>query len=144
MAAFQDFNFKLLVIDKLMYDDRTLTPPFSIDARMAERGIGDAQSYVLDHGLESTILDESRTHFEGVVIGEELLAGVTSLYVDGGSQVYFECCPAWDGEGDQFDVHSLDDLVLLPNLTRITGAHDCAILSPRLAEALVARGIATD
>jgi hypothetical protein len=144
VADFHDLNFKLLVIDKLMYGDRTLTPPFSIDARMSARGIGDAQSYVYEHGLESTILDESRTYFEALAISDDLLAGVTALYVDGGSQVYFECCPAWCGEGDQFDVRSLDDLALLPNLTRIAGAGNCAILAPRLVEALGARGIATD
>ncbi|WP_335980696.1 DUF6892 domain-containing protein [Streptomyces sp. CA2R106] len=68
---------------------------------------------------------------------------MTSLYVDGGCQVYFECCPAWDGAGDQFDIASLADLALLPCLTRIAGVRNCGIFPPHLADALAARGIAT-
>lgn len=38
MPAFRDFNFKLLVIEKLMYEDETLTPAFSIDECLRAKG----------------------------------------------------------------------------------------------------------
>jgi hypothetical protein len=110
MAVFRDFNFKLLVIEKLMYWDRTLTPVFSIEERMEDRGITDLQSHVFDNDLAFTVLDESRTFFGELEISQELLASVDTLVVDGGHQVYYECSPVWDGEDDLFDVHSLDDL----------------------------------
>lgn len=143
MAVFRDFNFKLLVIEKLMYWDRTLTPVFSIEERMEARGITDLQSHVFDNDLAFTVLDESRTFFEELEISEELLASVDALVVDGGHQVYFECSPVWDGEDDLFDVHSLDDLALLPNLKRIIGADSSALAVPDKLERLAAQGVAT-
>ncbi|MFG2987105.1 DUF6892 domain-containing protein [Streptomyces sp. NPDC048258] len=142
-AVFKDFNFKLLVIEKLMYQDQVLTPVFSIDELMEARGIGDVQSHVFDNDLAFTVLDESRTFFEELAISEELLAGVDELLVDGGNQIYYECSPVWDGEDDLFDVQSLDDLALLPNLKRLIGADSCAIVAPDKLERLAAQGVAT-
>jgi hypothetical protein len=143
MPVFADFGFKLLVIDKLMYDEGALIPKFSIDDRMAARGILDPLDYVFDNDLELVVLDESRDYFETLEISEELLASVETLNVDGGAQIYFECSPAWDGETDQFDIRSFEDVALLPNLQRIVGADSCGIVSADLVEDLRARGIAT-
>ncbi|MFJ8854229.1 DUF6892 domain-containing protein [Streptomyces sp. NPDC102437] len=58
--------------------------------------------------------------------------------------MYCECSPVWDGKDDLFDVGSLDDLGLLPNLRRISGAQDCGP-GVRFKEGiLAARGIAFD
>ncbi|MFB8031590.1 hypothetical protein ACFC5Z_01255 [Streptomyces sp. NPDC056004] len=144
MPAFRDFNFKLLVIEKLMYEDETLTPAFSIDECLRAKGIADAQLYAFDNDLAYTVLDESRAYFEALEISEELLATVETLLIDGGHQVYYECSPVWDGEDDLFDVGSLDDLDLLPNLRRISGARDCGLGDPFKEEILAAQGIASD
>ncbi|GAA1304952.1 MULTISPECIES: hypothetical protein [unclassified Streptomyces] len=144
MPAFRDFNFKLLVIEKLMYEDETLTPAFSIDECLRAKGIEDAQLYAFDNDLAYTVLDESRAYFEALEISEELLATVDTLLIDGGHQVYYECSPVWDGEDDLFDVGSLDDLDLLPNLRLISGAQDCGLGAPFKEEILTARGIASD
>ncbi|MFF8616349.1 DUF6892 domain-containing protein [Streptomyces sp. NPDC015350] len=143
MPAFRDFNFKLLVIEKLMYEDRTLTPAFSIDGCLKAKGIDDAQLHAYDNDLAHTVLDEARAHFEALEISEELLATVDTLLIDGGLQVYCECSPVWDGEDDLFDVDSLDDLDLLPNLRRIIGAENCGLGVPFKKEILAARGIAS-
>jgi hypothetical protein len=144
MAVFRDFNLKLLVIEKLMYEDELLTPQFRIADRMRERGVTDVQGWAFDNDLAFTVLDESRAYFEGLEIGDDMLTQVETLCVDGGLEVYQECAPVWDGEDDLFDVRSLDDLALLPNLTRIDGA-DSAILSvPDAAELLAARGVTVD
>ncbi|MFJ1758915.1 DUF6892 domain-containing protein [Amycolatopsis sp. NPDC088138] len=79
--------------------------------------------------------------FEALEIGAELLASVEQLSMDGGLQVYQECSPIWDGEDDLYDVTSLDDLALLPNLRRVVGSE---FLGPQLREVLRARGIAAD
>ncbi|MCX4846460.1 hypothetical protein [Streptomyces sp. NBC_00893] len=144
MPAFRDFNFKLLVIEQLMYRDKTLTPAFSIDECLRAKGITDPQLYAFDNDLAYTVLDEARAHFEALEISEELLATVDTLDIDGGHQVYCECSPVWDGEDELFDVQSLDDLDLLPNLRRITGAQDCGMGAPFKEEILAARGIASD
>ncbi|MFE3513797.1 DUF6892 domain-containing protein [Streptomyces sp. NPDC059166] len=139
MAQFKDFNFKLLVVEKLMYEDETLTPAFSIDERMRDRGITDTVTYVYDNDLAFSVLEESRAYFEQLEISDELLASVDELLLDGGHQVYYECSPVWDGEDDLFDVRSLDDLALLPNLRLIDNADMLTL--PDAEGQLAARGI---
>ncbi|MFJ9763192.1 DUF6892 domain-containing protein [Streptomyces erythrochromogenes] len=141
MAAFHDFNFKLLVVEKLMYGDETLTPPFSLRAHMRERGIEDLDAYVAENGLEYTVLDEARAHFTELEIPADLLATVEELTFDGGHQVFMECAPVWDGEDDLFDVRRLDDLALLPNLKLFTGGSALEHMIPGALETLSARGI---
>ncbi|EST38074.1 hypothetical protein N566_09400 [Streptomycetaceae bacterium MP113-05] len=142
MAVFRDFNFKLLVVEQLMYGSGLLTPQFRIADRMRERGVMDVQGWVFDNDLAFTVLDESRAYFAALRIPDDLLAKVEALCVDGGLQVYQECAPVWDGEDDVFDVRSLDDLDLLPNLRRIDGVCDSAVLAvPDAVELLAARGI---
>jgi hypothetical protein len=144
MTTFRDFNFKLLVIEKLMYTDESLTPAFSINALMQERGIPDVQGYVYDNDLAFTVLEESRRYFEALEISDELLATVDSLLIDGGNQVYYECSPVWDGEDDLFDVHSLDDLALLPNLKLIEDPGTTILAVPDKLDIFAARGIELD
>ncbi|MCM2387294.1 DUF6892 domain-containing protein [Streptomyces albipurpureus] len=141
MAQFTDFNFKLLVIDKLMYSDKTLTPRFDLAERL---GVGDLFGYAVERNLEYTVLDEARTYFEALEISEELLATVDELMVDGGNDIYHECAPVWDGEDDLFDVRSLDDLGLLPNLKRVVGAEEGLLAVPDKLSVLAARGIAVE
>ncbi|MFF5333861.1 DUF6892 domain-containing protein [Streptomyces sp. NPDC013181] len=145
MPAFRDFNFKLLVIEQLMYEDETLTPVFRIADCLKAKGIDqDPQTYAYENDLAYTVLDEARAHFEALEISPELLATVETLVLDGGLEVYQECAPVWDGEDDLFDVGSLDDLDLLPNLRLISGVDDCGLGMAFDADVLAARGIATD
>ncbi|MFE6104620.1 DUF6892 domain-containing protein [Streptomyces laurentii] len=141
MADFRDFAFKLVVVDKLMYRDKTLTPAFGIEAHMRERGVEDLDDHMEENGLDFTILDEARAYFEALEIPDELLATVDELVFDGGLKVYRECAPVWDGEDDLFDVRSLDDLDLLPNLGVVTGARSLEHMCPGAKDVLAARGI---
>ncbi|MCM1946043.1 MULTISPECIES: DUF6892 domain-containing protein [Streptomyces] len=141
MAAFRDFNLKLVVIDALMYRQDLLTPAFDLDARMRERGIDIPAVYVLENDIDDEVLDESRTFFEELVIGDELLAGVDTLCFDAGQEIYRQCAPAWGGEDDLFDIRTLDDLALLPNLKRVTAVDDGTLVAPGKWETFAARGI---
>ncbi|MFE6889708.1 DUF6892 domain-containing protein [Streptomyces sp. NPDC057694] len=142
MATFTDFNLKLVVVEQLMYTDGTLTPVFRIAELLKERGLGDDPwTYAYDHDLAYKVVPEARAHFEALEISEELLASVRELVMDGGLRVYQECAPVWDGEDDLFDIGTLDDLALLPNLRRISGSE---FLGPELRSALTARGIVAD
>ncbi|MFJ1899108.1 MULTISPECIES: DUF6892 domain-containing protein [unclassified Streptomyces] len=146
MTRFTDFNFKLLVIEKLMYDTETLGPEFNLGAHLVELGLmrwdGDpAYTYSRENGLAFKVVPLARDYFEALEISPELLATVEELLLDGGHRVYQQCSPKWDGEDDIFDVRSLDDLRLLPNLRHIRAADD--YWSPQLLEILHQRGIAT-
>ncbi|MFB7936157.1 DUF6892 domain-containing protein [Streptomyces sp. NPDC127049] len=144
MTRFHDFNLKLLVIEELMYTAGTLLPVYDVHARLAEKGIGDAASHVLENGLDEQVLPESREYFEALEIPAELLATVEELCFDAGTDVFHHCAPAWDGEDDLFDVRSLDDLHLLPNLREVTFVEDGVLAVDGAAEIFAARGIATD
>ncbi|MDI3405194.1 DUF6892 domain-containing protein [Streptomyces cavernicola] len=142
MNGFKDFNFKLIVIEQLMYIDETLTPRFDLGELLRQQGLGDDPwEYAYENDLAYKIVPEARSHFESLEISAELLAGVEELCMDGGNQVYQECAPVWDGEDDLFDVASLDDLALLPNLRRVLGSE---FLGPELLGVLEAKGIAAD
>ncbi|MER5479086.1 hypothetical protein ABT026_19265 [Streptomyces sp. NPDC002734] len=141
MTAFRDFNFKLLVVEKLMYWDKTLVPAFSLRRLMAERGVEDLHDYAEEHDLEYQVFDEARAYFEALEIPAELLATVEELTFDGGHQVYMECAPVWDGEDDLFNVRSLEDLDLLPNLKVFTGVRALEHMIPGAKDVLAARGI---
>ncbi|MEU3657065.1 hypothetical protein AB0E67_30535 [Streptomyces sp. NPDC032161] len=143
MAVFRDFNFKLLVVEQLMYIDETLTPRFSVEDHMRARGIDDLHAYVEENDLEYQVLDEARAYFGRLEIGDDLLASVKQLTFDGGNQAFMECAPVWDGEDDLFDVRSLDDLELVPNLKRFLGARSLTLTVPDAIETLRARGIET-
>jgi hypothetical protein len=144
MTEFRDFNFKLIVIDELMYRQQVLTPAFDLWDRMQARGIDNPAVYVLENDLDEVVLDEPRTYFEGLKIGDELLACVEELCFDAGLDIYGHCAPAWDGEDDLFDVRSLDDLALLPNLRRVTAVNSGTLIAPDKRELLSARGIAAN
>ncbi|MGW4028744.1 DUF6892 domain-containing protein [Streptomyces sp. NPDC004838] len=141
MVEFRDFNFKLVVIDELMYRRRVLTPAYDLGERMLARGIDIPAVYVVQNELDEDVLDESRAFFEELEISDELLAGVDKLCFDAGLDIYWHCAPAWDGEDDLFDVRSLDDLALLPNLRRIIAVDDGTLVAPDKWELLAARGI---
>jgi hypothetical protein len=132
--VFRDFNFKLVVIEKLMYGDQVLTPPF----RFADLVPGDAWQYVYDRGLAYQVQPEARAYFEALEISPDLLATVDELVLDGGLQVYHECAPVWDGEDDLFDITSLADLALVPSLRRVVNSE---FLGPDLRAQLASHGI---
>jgi len=97
---------------------------------------------LLENELDEDILDESRTYFEELEISDELLAGIEGLCFDAGLDIYYHCAPAWGGEDDLFDVHSLDDLALLPNLRWVTAVDDGTLARKQDRRGLLAaRGI---
>jgi hypothetical protein len=139
MTRFKDFNFKLVVVEQLMYIDEVMTPPYSLADVLKEQGLGnDPWRWAYDNDLAYKVVPQSREFFERLEIGDSLLAGVEELCLDGGNQVYRECAPVWDGEDDLFAIASLEDLDLLPNLQRVEFAE---ALSDDLQEVLRARGI---
>ncbi|MFF2082761.1 DUF6892 domain-containing protein [Nocardia sp. NPDC058176] len=138
MTTFVDFNLKLAVVEELMYGESPKLAPWSLEDTLVAQGFdGDLWGYSTDNYFDQ-VMPEARAHFESLELSAELLAGIEQLIFDGGSRIYAECCPHWDGEGEQFDVARLDDLHLLPNLKRVLGAE---LLAPHLRTVLRSRGI---
>lgn len=113
VLTFTDFNFKLLIIDELMYEQKILDPPFYLTEYADHANIN------LEEHLGETI-DGAREYFEKLPIPAKFAKNIRSLEQDGGMQIYSEIAYQWDGEDDRFAVHSLRDAAQFPNLKTIS------------------------
>lgn len=126
MVEFQDFNFKLAVIQRLMYEQNVLTPRFDVyDFVQAYTA---RQIDIEEEGYD--IIPEVRAYFEQLEIPAEMLALIQKIDMDGGDDIYLQLYPFWDGEDDVFNIQSAEDAALLPNLKSVTlfYADDAGIL----------------
>lgn len=107
-----DFNFKLMVINELMYVDKILVPKFDINEF--------AQNYkarkidIEEEGYSP--INEAIDYFRNLEIPMDLLIDIRELKSDGGDEIYRQIIPFWDGEDEQFNVKSIADIQYLPNL----------------------------
>lgn len=119
-AQFKDPNFKLAVIQVLMYEQGLLEPKFDVYdfvARYTGRTIDtETEGYAP--------IPEVRQFFEDLPVPTALLSQVDTLYMDGGNTIYLQVCPLWDGEDDVFNLHSAEDAALLPALKSVTLFYD--------------------
>ncbi|MCH7399701.1 hypothetical protein MM236_17020 [Belliella sp. DSM 107340] len=116
IVAFQDFKFKLLVIDELMYKQQILKPKFDL-YEFAEwykkRSID-----IEEEGYEE--IAEVTDFFERLPITTDQAAKVENLYQDAGNLIYGEIQRFWTGEDDQYDIINLADALQFPNLKKLT------------------------
>ncbi|WP_435831494.1 DUF6892 domain-containing protein [Nocardia aurea] len=79
-------------------------PPWSLEDTLKSQGFdGDLWQYSADN-YHHQVVPQAQSYFENLEFPTDLSESVEQLIFDGGCQVYFECCPHRDGEGDQFDV----------------------------------------
>ena len=113
---FDNFNFKLAIIQELMYDLNVLQPEFDI-YEFAKEYKGEE----IDTESE-TVIEPALEYFKNLQIPKSLAKEVGSFYMDGGNEVYMNIIPQWDGEDGYFDLNdvSLTELRQFPNLTEAT------------------------
>ena len=98
-----------------MYNQELLKPRFSI-----EEFVNSHTKRKIDIEEEGyDIIQEALDYFKELEIPKDLLLKVEKIFQDGGDEVYMELCPFWDGEDDIFNITSLEDLHLVPNLKEI-------------------------
>jgi hypothetical protein len=117
---FQDFNFKLAVVQVLMYEKYLLKPEFDVHQfveRYTAREIDvDAEGY--------HIIPEVKEYFERLEIDQKYAGEITEIYQDGGNDVYMHICPFWSGESDIFNIKSFEDVDQFRNLKKMTLFYD--------------------
>jgi hypothetical protein len=113
---FKDLNFKLLVLQELMYVQKALVPPF--DVHQFIRQHTEREIMIEQEGY--AVIPEVLAYFESVPIPSSLLAQVQQLAFDGGNEIYRQIFPYWDGECSTFDVKHADDVALVANLNRLS------------------------
>ena len=105
---FQNLNFKLAVIQVLMYEKELLTPKFDIWAftkACACRTVGLEEE---DGGP----IPEALRWFERLPVPAGLAGAVTELRMDSDNQIYSQIWPDWDGDDDCFDLNSVTEAEL--------------------------------
>lgn len=118
LLVFKNLNFKLAVVQHLMYDKGLLEPRFDAYEFAAEytRRKIDIDS----EGYEP--IPEILRWFEKLPVPVRLAEYVTELEMDGGDEIYTQICPFWDGEDNRFSVDSIaeSELKQFPKLKRVT------------------------
>lgn len=113
---FADFNFKLAIIEELMYSKELLQPKFDVFefVELYDKRVIDTD----EEGYEP--IPEIIDYFKRLEIGKELAEQVTEIYQDGGNEIYMNITPYWDGEDDGFNIGNYEDLRHFPNLKKMT------------------------
>ncbi len=113
---FTDFNFKLAIIQELMFGEEPVLEPFTLSdfvARYSDRKINTATE-----GYEP--IPEVVAFFEAYEVDASYADQITSLYLDGGNELYHEIAPLWGGDTPAFDIENFSDVKQFPNLKEIT------------------------
>ncbi len=135
-VKFKDFNFKLAIIEIVMYEQNILVPRFDV-YRFAKSYTG-RQIDIEQEGHE--IIPEVKRCFEQLEISASALLNIEEINQDG-SDIYLQLCPFWDGEDDTFNIQSADDAAMLPRLKAVTLFYD---EDDRILQEFQQRGIVAD
>ena len=111
---FDTLNFKLAIIQVLMYDLHLLKSEFDI-YDFADHYEG--EKIDMDSDI---IIEPAMNFFKEMEIPKNFAPYVEMLYMDGGNDVYMNIIPQWDGEDESFDLNeiTLEELQQFPNLKK--------------------------
>lgn len=100
--SFDTFNFKLAVINELMYNQEALKPYFDIYDYMAfKKGKWNLET---DKNVRAAV-----NFFKELPIPARLADLVTEIKMDGDDEIYMQIAPAWDGRDERFDFYKLTE-----------------------------------
>lgn len=113
---FDHLNFKLAIIQVLMYEEEVLKPAFDIYDFAEEFSELDIDTDSMD------IIKPAIEYFEKLQIPKEFAEYVKVIDMDGGNEIYMNLIPQWDGEDESFDLNevSVEELKQFPNLEEAT------------------------
>jgi hypothetical protein len=114
--VFTDFNFKLAVMQELMYNQKLLKPKFDlyefVKFHTAREIDVEAEGY--------EFIAEVTDYFQQFEIEAALADKVTEIIQDGGNDIYLEVLRFWDGEDDVFNIRSFKDAAQFKNLKSVS------------------------
>lgn len=114
--VFSDFNFKLAVIEELMYVQEVLKP--KVDVYEFADLYKKRRIDIDEEGYEP--IPELVAYFKALPLDKKWASLVTEIDQDGGNEIYMTICPFWDGEDDAFTIESFSDVDQFPNLKKMT------------------------
>lgn len=116
ILSFTSFNFKLAIIEVLMYEKKLLNPIF--DAYEYAALYKKRKINIEDEGYH--VIQEMKLYFKKLEIPRYLAKEVDGIDMLG-AEIYNQIFPFWDGEDDTFaiDEISIDELMQFENLRRM-------------------------
>ena len=116
LLHFDNINFKLTIIQVLMYDLRVLKPYFDI------YDFADEFSELEIDTESMEIIQPALDYMINLPLPKKYAEQVQEIDMDGGNEIYMNLIPQWDGEDDSFDLNevSLKELQQFPNLKQAT------------------------
>ena len=100
--SFDTFNFKLAVINELMYNQEALKPYFDIyDYMTFKKAKWNLETSKNVRGVVS--------FFKELPIPARLANLVTEIKMDGDDEIYMQIAPEWDGRDERFDFYKLTE-----------------------------------
>ena len=113
---FDNINFKLAIIQVLMYDLEVLKPVFNIFDFAEEFSDLDIDTESME------IIQPALDYFEKLQIPKEYAQHVQEIDMDGGNEIYMNLIPQWDAEDETFDLNEVSEgeLKQFPNLEEAT------------------------
>lgn len=118
IIKFDNFNFKLCIIQELMYKKNLVLPRF--DAYEFAEEYDKREIDIDEEGYEP--IEEIVDWFKKIEIPVSLASNIEEIIMDGGNEIYTQIIPFGDGEDDYFDVKDIseNEIKQFHNLKRIT------------------------
>ena len=120
ILSFDNFNFKLAVVQELMYNKKLIEPKF--DVYDFAKDYVKREIDVEDEGYKP--IREVKKWFEELPINASLAENIEELYLDGGNDIYLQIIPLWDGEDSYYEIKAIsrEELSQFSKLERVTTA----------------------
>ncbi len=113
---FKDLNFKLAVLEILMYNKKLIQPVFYLDEFV--KRYKNREIKMFSEG--ENIIPEALTYFENLEIDIKFASEITELFQDDITQIYSQIIPFGDKKAGYFNIQDIQDIENFPNLKSIT------------------------
>lgn len=110
-----DMGLKLMVIQKLMYEDEILFPKFDVH-EFAQKNKLDLEK--IEEETQRSVIPQAWEYFKNLPIEKVLLFDITELYFDGSQEIYMQIAPNGQPNWDDIAVKNLEDIKYLVNLKK--------------------------
>ena len=124
---FEDFGFKLCIIQELMYNQTRLEPKFDLFEFVI--WFKDRKIDLEEEGYQP--IPEVTEYFKRLPVPKRLALTVQEIYQDGGNDIYLQLLRFAEGYETYWDIESAADAKHFPNLKEVTL---CYAKEPVLAE----------
>lgn len=113
--VFDTFNFKLAVVNELMYNQLVLKPYFDIYDYMAFKKAH--WNLETDKNIRAAV-----NYFRELPVPARLADLVTKIEMDGSDDIYMQIAPEWDARDNRFDFNKLTEREIsqFKNLKKMT------------------------